>query len=445
MGTAQSFLERIARYRWMWPVAFVAMVVMAAPIAAQNVDPRVRWLQKHAVPVNTLELEGRSDPGLATLRQAVGDRRIVLLGEQSHGDGATFRAKSRIIRYMHQKMGFDLLVFESAFYGCRRTWVDAQAGLSLADSASACLFPLWANAAELQPLLTYLDANKHGEHPLELAGMDFQPSGTRGRFFVDDLAAFLRAQPDTVGIGRQLQTVKETYGKLFTTPREFRSLPDSSREALRRTATALAARPLMDVPRLGKLGEAWFWKRALESQLTFAEFAWALDPAAPDPQTFNLRDAAMAENLAAIARQNPDRRIMVWGASSHLIRNRQGIEGDPAPNMVPAGQLISGMLPGDVYSVAFLGATGEFGIARPGAPSPPRSVPAPPEGSVEDLWLRTRQELAFLNLSDRPDGSWLGEQQTARPLGYAPMMAVWPRHFDAFFLIRSMTPATAIP
>ena len=154
----------------------LALIATAARTQAQDLPARRAWIAAHASPLRTLDPSDPDDRDLSPLGNAIGTRRIVLLGEQTHGDGATFQAKARIIRYLHQKLGFDLLVFESGFYDCRRTWQDARAGMTIADSASGCMFELWWNSAQVRPLLTYLDEQKAGKRPLELAGMDFQPS-----------------------------------------------------------------------------------------------------------------------------------------------------------------------------------------------------------------------------------------------------------------------------
>jgi len=51
--------------------------------------------------------------------KAIGNSRIVVLGEESHGDGATFLAKVRLIKFLHQKMGFDVLAWEAGLFNCQ--------------------------------------------------------------------------------------------------------------------------------------------------------------------------------------------------------------------------------------------------------------------------------------------------------------------------------------
>jgi erythromycin esterase len=50
--------------------------------------------------------------GLASLDSLIKDDSIVMIGENRHGDGTSQREKIRIIKYLHEKKGFDVLLTE---------------------------------------------------------------------------------------------------------------------------------------------------------------------------------------------------------------------------------------------------------------------------------------------------------------------------------------------
>ena len=68
------------------------------PATAQEpaTDPRVAWLTQHAVPMRTINPTDEEFADLQPLKKLIGDARIVQLGEQTHGDGAAFEAKTRL-------------------------------------------------------------------------------------------------------------------------------------------------------------------------------------------------------------------------------------------------------------------------------------------------------------------------------------------------------------
>lgn len=417
---------------------------------AQSNPQHSAWLAAHATPIRSFSFADTDYADLAPLGRAIGRRRVVLLGEQGHGDGATFLAKARIVRYLHERLGFDMLVFESGFYDCRRTWEDTRAGMVLADSANACMFELWSASEQVRPLLSYMDRERTSKRPLQLAGMDFQPSGRRAAFLLDDLRRFLATQRDTAGNDGLVAGIEGTY-KLIISPASrprnmTREMGDSLQSSTRRAILRLLASPLRDAPTLGSLGDAGFWRQTIAGLDALTDFMSAMSAAAPNtlppPSVMNRRDSVMGANLTWLAKRNPDRKIVVWGATSHFVRNRTGIENDPAPLMVPAGHVVWANLPGEVYSIGFLGIDGMQGTARRGA-APPSPVPLADSASIEGLFRESGVGRAFLDFSRLPaGGEWLRSPLVAGFLGYGAMRTSWPAHLDGVVFLRPMTPST---
>jgi len=74
---------------------------------AQDRSARIGWLLRNAVPIRSIDPTIPDDDfaDLKPLVAAVGRSRMVVLGEQSHGDGATFLAKGRLIKVPSSKDG----------------------------------------------------------------------------------------------------------------------------------------------------------------------------------------------------------------------------------------------------------------------------------------------------------------------------------------------------
>lgn len=70
---------------------------------------------QNAVRVTSLNISSTddySDLEQFTRTSSIGQAGIVLLGENSHGDGATTLAKNRLIAFLHARLGFDVVAFE---------------------------------------------------------------------------------------------------------------------------------------------------------------------------------------------------------------------------------------------------------------------------------------------------------------------------------------------
>ena len=90
--------------------------LLAAPARAQSkFGPIQVYVKQHTQPIASIAPAFQDDTDLAAIGQAIGAARVVMLGEQDHGDGATMQAKTRLVKYLHEQKGFNVLVLEDDF------------------------------------------------------------------------------------------------------------------------------------------------------------------------------------------------------------------------------------------------------------------------------------------------------------------------------------------
>jgi len=160
----------------------------------------------------------------------------------------------------------------------------------------------------------------------------------------------------------------------------------------------------------------------------------------------NGRDAAMAENLIWLANERyKGRKLIVWAASFHLVRNPTTIDTSLAglnyEGLVTMGQRVHDALGDAVYTIATVSHHGRSGVAdRPNV----YDIELPPAGSVEDWFAGHKAAYQFVDLDRRRQhkNGFLAGEVVARPLGYVPLRAIWGDHFDAFLYIEKMFPST---
>jgi erythromycin esterase len=417
-------------------------------------DPRVRWLAEHAIRLRSVSPADQDFSDLEPLRQVLTGVRVVLLGEQSHGDGTVFLAKTRLIEFLHQRMGFEVLAFESGLYDCARAWQRLAAGEDAATAVPRGVFGIWTRSEQVRPLIAYLGAQARSARPLELAGFDDQLTGSASREeLVGDLAAFLRrigapslAGPEWPAFAALLQNLAENAYQRGKLPRPAAEEQQRFLRQLDRLRAEVAAR--------GGAADrdADFWAQVLASLAPAARQQWLYDPAAGEvpPEILGLRDRQMGENLLWLAnRRYPGRKIVVWAATFHAARHLGRIETE-APELrrlyrglEVMGEVAWRELGEEMYTVGFTASEGRTGTPFEEAPT---ELAPPSAGSLEDLFHRAGLELAIVDFRRPPaGGGWLRQPLLSRPLGYLEMRADWGEVVDGMLYTRTMAPSTRAP
>lgn len=377
----------------------------------------------------TLEADAL-DGQLAPLGRAIGDSRIVLLGENGHGVGELTAAKARIIDWLHRELDFDVVVMESGFFECGNAWRRV-AELSARELLFDCLrYPF--QQAEIFPLFELIKDRHGSDRPLMLAGMDPQPQGFDSGDRPAVLAASLRALdpalarriaaldsalfmvPDSGGLG------EDVYGWVLEHGPAARAAYDS--------AAALASG-----------WERWTFRLAggLVERLGVRAEATAAGATEPPGEYYEVRDAWMARAVAALADSIVgSRKVVVWLHNDHA---RYG-DFDAGPHRVRSvGGFLRERYGDRVFSIGFFMGRGRIADNR----RREREVAAPAPGGIERFLAAAGHRAGYLILSgNRSDAvrEWADRSRPYLRMGTTPMELVPAEEFDALFYVDQVGP-----
>lgn len=406
-----------------------------ADAASARTDKRVAWLKANATPIRSIDPNDEDYTDLLPLIARIGSARIVQLGEQSHGDGATFAAKCRLVRFLHEKMGFDVLAWESSLFDCTEMEKALHSDLPLQQAIDQGIFPIWGASRYVTPVFQYARETYATPHPLEMTGFDCQFSTRASPVrFQDALNAFLKKSPMTLIDEAQRKSIEALLNNL---QEDYKPTPEK-RAVYRGAVEALLAAVERNVPSLDKaIGarETAFMRQTLKS-LSIYE-ACRANPGVGLAEDNNVRDRAMADNLAWLANERySGKKIIVWAASMHIARNLPTVK-SPAlsyAKLVNMGQGVHDAFKSQVYTIGFTAYEGSAGNPFSGSQALPRAG----NGSLEALLHFAGMPLAWVDFRSLPADHWLRKPVGARPLGYAPMEAAWPNVFDAMLFTDRM-------
>ena len=396
------------------------------------------WLRQNAHPLSSIDVAERDFRDLEPLRRAIGDARVVMLGEQTHGDGATFLAKARLVAFLHREMDFDVLVWESGIYDVERVWAQIRAGTDVRTASRRGIFSIWSRSEQVLPTLDYVAGTLGTARPLEMAGMDAQLTTA---LVHDSLSIHVDRFAREIGSPVVDDPAwEDALRTLWMASRGFAyndKPTDDERADLLRLLDELRGHAA------GASGErARFWAHVLESVSVGVQIVWAWTPGA-DPTGVRLRERQMARNLIWLAEQHyRGRKLIVWAASAHIARDLHALHGrnDQALEWVPMGHDVHQALESQVYTIAFTAARGSWGMLGNHYP-----LQAPLPGSLEARLDALGTAYAFIDFrSPGPGGEWLRDM-ASRPMGYGYERGDWTRVFDGMVYTREMFPSTPVP
>jgi len=409
------------------------LVTPEDPGAVEVNDAWMAWIRENYTPVRSLTASVYSD--LQFLKPLLEDRRIVQLGESGHGVKEFNQAKVRLIRFLHQEMGFDVIAFESSIFDC--FFANENSGnMTAGGMMMGSIYGVWGTD-EVVKLFEYIKETQESERPLILAGFDMKHSGRA-----------YRNRPDF--FRNVIATIDENYAQIvYDFDRELiNDVWGDSPSTLRRYITS-RKEELMDFYQ----GLVEFFDLNMETlqnsyskgpqfPLIARQGAWSIVQYIKyfeeglDYTTMGyIRDGAMAENLSFLVNTlYPGKKIIVWAHNFHLRHNAKGEE----PGYYMGAWVVKEFRP-VLYTFGLYMYQGE-------AASNDRSIYAilpPNKNSLEAVCYRARCKYLFvdmLNQVESEGNSWMFTSIEAKSWGKYQHVMVLRDQYDGILFIHTVNP-----
>lgn len=406
--------------------AFVFLLVCSSWLAFSQELIRSH-IQNTAVSISSDELTG-DDKDFVAIGKAIGDARVVMLGEQDHGDAATFQIKSRLVKYLYDKLGFDVLIFESDFYGVTEGWNRANQGLLPFDQLIAeNIFHVWTDCPQNRPLFELAKRSLTSKRPLILAGIDPTRSFGYSRKAIQDIEPDLNSFNipfvSTKSYGTQLLPVLQA---LVENP--YPAEVDKSNYPL---AILQLDTLLQGLKIKGKANTMTYMvlsnlQSSMEVMLRNDYFG-----------KMQIRDSMMAENLSWLSDVKfAGKKIIVWAASYHIAK----CEGDKIRHRNMGSRFVStANRERQSYVIGFTSHEGE----TKNWDGRSYKFSSPEKESVEGWLFQKGYSAAFFDFkSFRRKYTNVNDTFYMAGIRHLQQLDNWPLFYDGIIYLRSMYPCS---
>jgi len=391
---------------------------------ALSLDARADWLRENATPIRSINPDDTDFSDLEFLHEVLQDVRVVMLGEADHNAGTDFLARSRLVKFLHGELDFDVLAFEAPLYGMDVAWDSIKAGAPIREAFNIGNWGFWTHAEQMQPLVDYIGEQAAGDHPLELAGFDFRPwlhPWTRNTSpqFAEDLQHFMQEQAMSGALANEGSPEYKIL-EVLSAQRNFDEPPGPEKQA---DFLQTIDETVSELKKLTN-SKGKFWAEALRGVGCFArKYERFDDEIKPECH----RDTQMGKHLLWLAEERyPDRKIIVWAGTAHIMRDPDFTDaGMSGPAM---GKVVWNALGEESYSIGMTSYQGENNFII----SDQHLLP-----EFEQLMNAAGFEYGLVDLRDAArEGNWLSIPFLARPISHHTENRTWSDKLDALFFVK---------
>ena len=376
---------------------------------------------------------------LQFLKSLLKDKRIVQLGESAHGVAEFNWMKIRLIKFLHQEMGFNVIAMEASMTTTHAINANI-ANMTAMDAMTSSQFGT-IGTQETLSLFEYLKQSRTENHALQLAGFDIQNSGWKSSAII---SARFKTMLNLLEDHFELNTETNVPGQIDRLEQELNLLYNNQHATMSANELATQYSAIADKLNKGRTrllandanrpAEVDMTKQEARSRVSLCN---QLVSATSNKKSMEIRDQAMADNLNFLLDEvYPQKKFIVWAHNTHVAN--QWVNKESPKTM---GVWMAEKRRKEMYSIGLYMGRGVLGSYGKEIYS---EIIPPPAGSLESILAIGGFKLNFVDFSQAKVGaahSWMSAPINARFWGGNPEKIIPNKAYDAVIYIDSVTPS----
>ncbi|HPE77726.1 MAG TPA: erythromycin esterase family protein [Draconibacterium sp.] len=278
---------------------------------------------------------------LSGLQESLNGVEIIALGENTHGLGEVFAAKTELVKFLYQELGFDLVLFESGYGDAALAWEQLDS-LSIKEFTSVFSSNFYYKSEEIEDLVSYV---KSQNGRLKIQGFDCQP---QQNYLIKRMTEI--ARPLDSIFAKSVLMEMRSFNKLYQYENDkdtvsfnkqrdrfigflhnYNAFLDTNINELLKSGTTKN-----EISALKKSNEIFL---NAYSEIRIGEMmGW--------PVLANIRDKALFETVKWFKEENPESKIIIWAQNSHIENSKK-----PNDNVNWMGHSLKNIFGNKYYSI----------------------------------------------------------------------------------------------
>lgn len=300
-------------------------------------EDEMQFLQKNVQTVCTDE--SMANANWKSLDQAIKNKRIILIGEFSHGAKEVFQLRNDLIRYLHKEHGYNTILFEAGIG--EMILPDLRKKEWSASQMTNGLFGVW-RTREFRDLMDYIKSEN-----ISIAGFDVQRSGNSFRRLLHEVAA--KKNIDTI----LYHDLENRFGAIITNLNNRKAIYDSVAEKTKKLMNDYLVIYNKLFEKNPDSIELLLSLRTITNRIEFLRYSLEFVKDRDWNKSFANRDKAMADNIVwLIENVYKNEKLIIIGHNYHIAKFNENEE--------VMGEFLSKTRGDKMYSIGTFGGDGSF-------------------------------------------------------------------------------------